>query len=363
MDAAMKVRRDGLEAFVARCFQNLGLSLDEASASAEILVAADARGIESHGVGRLWRYKNGLQRGIMAGGVQPTVLRETPLSLVLDANGAMGLSLSKTTMARCVEKANAIGAAFSSVRNSNHFGIAGYYTEMAAREDMIGICMTNTAALGVPTFGRKAMFGTNPIAISVPAHGGRMFTLDMATTVVTRGKVEVYEREGKPLPEGWAVDTKGRGTSDAHKLLDDMLYQRGGGIMPLGGEGELFSGYKGYGLAEVVDIMTAVLSGGVFGQSVMDSEATSARVCHFFGAIRLDLFRDPDEIKTDMDRLLDELERAEPAEGRERVYYAGLKEHEAEARAAREGVPLSAKVAEQLKAISEDLGVPFPAAV
>ena len=359
----MHIWRTDLVRFVAEVFMTLGLERDEAAASAEILVAADARGIESHGVGRLWRYKNGIQRGIMSGGVQPTVLRETPLSLVLDANGAMGLSLSKTTMARCVEKARTTGAAFSSVRNSNHFGIAGYYTEMAARADMIGISMTNTAALGVPTFGRKAMFGTNPIAISVPAHNGRMFTLDMATTVVTRGKVEVYEREGKPLPAGWAVDTRGRGTSDAHRLLDDMLYQRGGGIMPLGGEGELFSGYKGYGLAEVVDIMTAVLSGGVFGQAVMDSEATSARVCHFFGAIRLDLFRDPDEIKTDMDRLLDELERAEPAEGRERVYYAGLKEHEAEETCERRGVPLSAKVAAQLKEISEELGVSFPSAV
>jgi Malate/L-lactate dehydrogenases len=183
-------------------FAALGLAPAEAQASADILVAADARGIESHGVARLWRYKNGLQRGIMSGGVEATVLRETPLSLVLDANGAMGLSLSKRAMMRVIGKAKIGGAAFSSVRNSNHFGIAGYYTEMAARDDMMGICMTNTAALGVPTFGRKAMFGTNPIAFSVPAHGGRMFTLDMATTVVTRGKIEVYEREGEAVAVG-----------------------------------------------------------------------------------------------------------------------------------------------------------------
>lgn len=338
----------------------LGLSHDDASASAEILVAADARGIESHGVGRLWRYKNGIQRGIMSVAVQPEIVRETPLSLVLDARGAMGLSTSKRTMTRIIEKAKVSGAAFSSVRNSNHFGIAGYYTEMAAREDMIGVCMTNTAALGVPTFGRKAMFGTNPIAISVPANKDRMFTLDMATTVVTRGKIEVYEREGKPLPAGWAVDTKGLGTTDARQLLDDMLFQRGGGILPLGGEGELFSGYKGYGLAEAVDIMTAILSGGTFGKFVMDSEATSARVCHFFGAIRLDLFRESESIKNDMDRLLDELEHAEAAEGCTRVYYAGLKEHESEAKSARFGVPLSEKVADQLKRIAQELDVVFP---
>lgn len=357
MSQKIRINRGRLERFCTDVFIKLGMPQDEAQDSAEILVAADARGIESHGVGRLWRYKNGLQKGIMKGAIQPTLLRETPISLVLDANGAMGLSLSKRTMARTIEKAIVSGAAFSSVRNSNHFGIAGFYSEMAARKDMIGIGMTNTAALGVPTFGRKAMFGTNPIAFSIPAHDGRMFTLDMATTVVTRGKIEVYDRENKPLPSGWAVDTRGKGTSDAHRLLEDMLYQRGGGLLPLGGEGELLSGYKGYGLAEVVDILTAILSGGVFGQAVIDSQATSARVCHFFGALRLDLFRDPEAIKFDMDRLLNELEKAEPAEGCQRVYYAGLKEHEAEVESARLGVQISEKVASQLRQIGEELGV------
>lgn len=360
MSEEIRVKRADLEAFCTEVFVKLGLARSEAADSAEILVAADARGIASHGVGRLWRYENGIKKGIMSGGIRPKVLRETPMSLVLDAEGAMGLSLSKGCMAQVIEKAKTVGAAFASIRNSNHYGIAGYYTEMAARQDMIGICMTNTAALGVPTFGRAAMFGTNPIAVSVPALDGRMFTLDMATTCVTRGKVELYEREGKALPLGWAVDTRGRGTSDAQSLLQDMLFQRGGGLLPLGGEGEEFSGYKGYGLAVLVDIMTAVMSGGVFGKSVMDSEATSARVCHFFGALRLDLFRDPEELKADMARLLAELSGAEPAEGCERVYYAGQKEHEAEALSARIGVKLSAKVADRLKRIGEGLGIAFP---
>ncbi len=356
----VRVGRAKLERFCAEVFMKLGLSQAEAADSAEILVAADARGIGSHGVGRLWRYENGLKKGIMSGGIQPEVLRETPMSLVLDARGAMGLSLSKRTMRQIIGKAEACGAAFASVRNSNHFGIAGFYTEMAARRDMIGICMTNTAALGVPTFGRNAMFGTNPIAVSVPALEGRMFTLDMATNCVTRGKVEVYERENKTLPLGWAVNTKGKETQDAKSLLDDMLFQRGGGLLPLGGAGEQFSGYKGFGLAVLVDIMTAAASGGVYGKSVMDSEATSARVCHFFGAIRLDLFRDPAEFKADMDRMLGELTGAETAEGCDRVYYAGLKEHEAEALSDRIGVPLTAKVSEQLRRIGAGVGVDFP---
>jgi LDH2 family malate/lactate/ureidoglycolate dehydrogenase len=233
---------------------------------------------------------------------------------------------------------------------------------MAARQDMIGICMTNTAALGVPTFARDAMFGTNPIAVSVPANGGRLFTLDMATTCVTRGKVEVYDREEKPLPDGWAVDESGHVTKDARGLLYDMLVQKGGGLLPLGGEGEMYGGHKGYGLAVLVDIMTAVTSGGLFGMAVRDLNTTTARVCHFFGAIRLDVFRDPGEFKRDMDALLDQLQSARPAEGCGRVYYAGLKEHESEEECERIGVPLSDKVAASLQVIGKEYGVPFPSA-
>ena len=356
----IRVNRKELERYCKLVFIHLGLSEEEASDCAQILVTADARGIGSHGVGRMRRYANGLKKKLMKGGIEPSVLWETPLSRVLDAQGAMGLSVSKKAMERVIDTAENHGVGFCSIRNSNHFGIAGFYTEMAARKDMIGVCMTNTAALGVPTFGRDAMFGTNPIAFSVPANNGRLFTLDMATTCVTRGKVEVYEREEKPLPLGWAVDTTGKGTTDAHQLLQDMLFQRGGGMLPLGGEGELSGGHKGYGLAVLVDIMTAITSGGVFGHSVMDSAATSARVCHFFGAIRLDMFREPSAFKKDMDALLDQLVSTRPAEGCERVYYAGLKEHEAESVSERIGVPLTPKVVEQLAQIGKEFSIAFP---
>ncbi len=356
----VRVKRSALEGFVRDVFVALGLSEEDATASAKILVAADARGIASHGVGRLGRYESGLRTGVMDPQVIPTVLKETPISLVLDANGAMGMSLSERTMEETIEKARTNGAAFASIRNSNHFGIAGYYSEMAAREDMIGIAMTNTAALGVPTFGSEAMFGTNPIAVALPAKSGRLFSLDMSTTAVTRGKIEVYEREEEPLPPGWAVDTQGAVTADASQLLEDMLFQRGGGLIPLGGAGELFGGYKGYGLAVLVDIMTALTSGGVFGKSVMDSEQTSARVCHFFGAIRLDLFRDPVELKEDLDQLLDELNQTELAAGASRVYWAGQKEQESEAASAEHGVPLSQKVYEQLQDIGSSWKIEFP---
>jgi LDH2 family malate/lactate/ureidoglycolate dehydrogenase len=357
----IRVKRPELEQLCTGIFEALGMPRDEALDSAKILVAADARGIQSHGVARIRRYVNGIKAGLIKGNIKPKTLHETPLSLVLDGGGAMGLSLSKTAMEKVIVKAKEQGIGVASVRNSNHFGIAGYYSEMAAREGMIGVAMTNTAALGVPTFAREAAFGTNPIAFSAPALDGRMFSLDMATTTVTRGKIEVYERETKERPPGWAVGTNGLSTFDPARLLDDMLYQRGGGLLPLGGEGETQAGYKGYGLGVLVDIMTALCSGGVFGRAVKDTEITAARVCHFFMALRLDIFRPPEEFKRDMAAMLEDLNSLTPAEGASRVYYAGQKEHEAEAECELRGVPLSEGVWKTLTATAKELGVAVPA--
>jgi LDH2 family malate/lactate/ureidoglycolate dehydrogenase len=354
------VSRRDLEELCAGVFSSLKLPRHEAEDSAKILVSADARGIGSHGVARIKRYVDGIKAGHIKGAAAPVVLRETPVSLVLDAEGGMGLALGKQSMEKAIAKAALLGVGVCSIRNSNHFGIAGYYSEMAARRDMIGVAMTNTAALGVPTFAREAMFGTNPIAFAVPGLGGDLFSLDMATTTVTRGKVEVAAREGKEIPPGWAVGTGGLATNDPVRLLEDMLYKRGGGLLPLGGEGTALGGHKGYGLAVMVDILCAVSSGGVFGGAVMDSEITSARVCHFFMALRLDLFRDPEDFKRDISRMLGELRSLKPAEGTRRVYYAGLPEQEAEARCEREGVPLTDEVWKTLRETAAGLGVPVP---
>ncbi|MDR2402732.1 MAG: Ldh family oxidoreductase [Spirochaetaceae bacterium] len=352
-------RRD-LEGLVSRIFQALGIPQEEADDSACILTAADARGIPSHGLGRINRYAQGIRAGLIRGNVEPRVLRETPLSRILDAEGGMGLSLSKKSMEWVIATARERGIGVCSIRNSNHFGIAGYYTEMAARQDMIGIAMTNTAALGVPTFARDAAFGTNPIAFAAPGLDGKLFSLDMATTTVTRGHVEICEREGRKIPPGWAVGKDGRSTDDPVSLLEDMLYLRGGGLLPLGGEGAASGGYKGYGLAVMVDILTALTSGGTYGTAVRDSAITSARVCHFFMALRIDIFRDPGDFKRDMADMLDKLTALPPAEGAERVYYAGLRSREAEERSNTLGVPLSGMVWETIKSTARELQVPVP---
>ena len=201
-------------------------------------MTADLRGIHSHGVGRLWRYVNALKTGLIIPDAPVEVIRETGSSVIIHAHCCMGAPVSVRTMENVIDKARGNGTAFGCVRNSNHFGIAGYYAMMAMKEDMLGIAMTNTAVLAVPTFGRQVMFGTNPLAFAAPAEKERGFVLDMSTTVVTRGKIEVYERLGKKLPIGWAVDKNGKHASDPRVLLDDMFHLGGGGILPLGGAGE-----------------------------------------------------------------------------------------------------------------------------
>lgn len=363
--AVGEVRVDAvsLQRFCGQVFRALGLSVEDADTAAQVLVAADLRGIPSHGVARLPRYVHGLEIGLMRVDSRPEVVRETDSSIVVDAKGAMGAPVSVRTMIRVIEKARVMGMAMGCVRNSNHFGIAGYYATMALDSGMIGIAMTNTAALGVPTFGREPMFGTNPIAFAAPADEEVGFVLDMATTVVTRGKVEVYDRQEKALPEGWAVDAKGQAGTDPARILHNLTYQVGGGILPLGGLGERFGGHKGYGLSVMVDILCGVLSGAAFGPNISDEPGSSARVSHFFAAMDIAAFRDPAVFKTDMDQLLRDLRTTSPAEGETRVYYAGLKEREHETTCRAIGVPMSRKVYDQLAAVGTERGVSVPRSI
>ena len=358
----VRVDTNELIAFCEAVFRKLELGADDSRHAAQVLVAADVRGIPSHGVGRLWRYVNGLQTRLMLPDAQAETVRETATSLVVDARGGMGAPVSVRTMERVIAKAERSGAAFASIRDSNHFGIAGYYAMMALDKEMIGIGMTNTAALGVPTFGRQVMFGTNPIAFAAPADAEKAFVLDTSTTVVSRGKIEVCDRKDEPLPLGWAVDKTGVPATNAREILDDMQHRRGGGILPLGGAGEEFGGYKGYGLAVMVDILCAVLGGAAFGPDIRDTEVSSARVSHFLGAIKIDTFREPAGFRRDMDRMLSQLRQCPPAKGAERVYFAGQKEMEHEAETRRLGVPLLVKTHESLCKIGEELQVKPPAA-
>jgi LDH2 family malate/lactate/ureidoglycolate dehydrogenase len=352
-----KVDQTALEQFCQQVFMVHGLKEDDATLAARVLVNADARGIPSHGVARLPRYVRGLKAGSILTHVEPQVIHETPLSLVMDARGAMGTTASQRAMDAVLHKACEHGAGFATVRDSNHFGIAAWYAMQALPHDLIGIAMTNTAALGVPTHGRQCMFGTNPIAFAAPADKEQAFVLDMSTTAVTRGKLEVYARQGKSLPTGWAAAPDGGDAHDAPSLLESMNSYAGGGLHPLGGAGTEFGGQKGYGLAVMVDILCGALAGHGFGKHLHDTPGSTGRVGHFFAAFRIDLFRPAAEFRQAMDQLLSDLRTSEPAAGHDQVWYAGLKEIRGQERAAQEGVPVETSVIDGLIGLGESCGV------
>lgn len=356
----VQLERNALKAFCQQVFQQLDVSEEDAGIVADVLVTADAMGIPSHGVIRVRRYVNGLKSGLMRPAAAIETLVETPSSLVVNAHGAMGAPVSAKTMRSVIRKAKTNGSAFGCVRDSNHFGIAGYYARMALQEDMLGIAMTNTGTLGVPTFGRQTMYGTNPIAFAAPAGSPPPFVLDMSTTVVTRGKLELYDRMGKELPPGWAVDKTGQSANQAAPVLKDMLAHVGGGILPLGGFGKEHGGHKGYGLAVMVDILSAVLCGAPSGKNVFDTPESYARVSHFFGAIKISCFRDPREFRQDMDQMLQDLNDCPAAEGEERVWFAGQPEFEQQEASQQQGIRVLQKTYDDLGQLAEEYAVRLP---
>ncbi len=361
--AGVRVWADPLRDFSARIFEKMGVPADDAVVTADVLVAANLRGIDSHGVARLKRYVDGLRDGVMLARPNIEVVHETAGTALVDGGAGLGQPVGARGMKLAIEKAQNVGVGFVAVRNSNHYGIAGYYSMMALEQDMIGISMTNAAVLAVPTFGKDAMLGTNPISVAAPAGEERPFVLDMATSTVSRGKLEVYDRQNEPLPLGWATDEHGVATADAHQVLDNLLARAGGGLLPLGGEGELFRGYKGYGLMLLVDILCGVLPGAGYANTVYpktpEGKPLPAEMGHFFGAIRVDGFRPLAEFKATMDDIIRRLKGSAKTEGAERIYIHGEKEFEEEDRRRRDGIPLHPKVVETMRQIALELGVEY----
>lgn len=360
----VRVDVEPLRSFCAEALERLTVSVEDARVTADVLVHADLRGIDSHGVARLSRYVTGIQQGMMKPRPNPKVIHETPVTATIDGDAGLGQPVSHMAMKLAIAKARENSLGFVAVRNSNHYGIAGYYAMMALAEDMIGTCTTNTEVLVVPTFARNALLGTNPIAIAVPAGVERPFVLDMSTATVTRGKLEVYSRLEKAMPLNWATDEKGIATSDPAHVLQNIMKRGGGGLLPLGGSLEESGGHKGYGLALAVEIFSAVLPGALYANRVYpkDSEGKPlpSGIGHFFGAMRIDAFRPKEEFKCDMDDLIRRLKDAPKAEGAERIYVHGEKEFEEAERLAREGIPLNAKVADELRVIAKQLGLAKP---
>jgi LDH2 family malate/lactate/ureidoglycolate dehydrogenase len=352
-----------LKDFCTRVFEKLGVPHDDAEVTSDVLVLANLRGIDSHGVARLKRYVDGLREGVMLARPKIEVLRETPTTALIDGGAGLGQPVGVQGMQLAVQKAKEMGVGFVAVRNSNHYGIAGYYALMALEHGMIGISSTNADVLVVPTFSRDALLGTNPIAVAVPAGQERAFVLDMATSTVPRGKLEVYDRLDKLIPLGWATDERGIPTNDAHRVLENFKTRAGGGLLPLGGAGEEFGGHKGYGLALLVDILCGVLPLAGYANTIypktLEGKPLPANVGHFLGAMRIDAFRPVDEFKATMDDIIHRLKDSAKAEGQDRIYIHGEKEFEMEEHRRKNGIPLDPKTVATMKQIAQELGMEY----
>lgn len=362
-DIGAIVHAEPLKDFCRKVLVKLGVTEEDARITADVLVMADLRAIFSHGVARLRRYVDGIKSGMMKVHPEVKIVRKTQTTATIDAGGGLGQPVSYQAMKLAIQKAREFGVGFVAARNSNHYGIAGYYAMMALEYELIGISSTNADLLVVPTFGRKAILGTNPISMAVPAGRERPFVLDMATSAVPRGKLEVYDRLGKRIPLGWATDEKGHPTEDPGLVLRNLKERRGGGLLPLGGAGEEMGGHKGYGLALAVDILCGVLSGAAYADLVYPKDEQGrplpSNIGHFFGAIRVDSFRPLEEFKAAMDDLICRLKDSPKAEGQTRIYIHGEKEFEVMEKYAKAGIPLDKKVVEDLKTIAREVGVEY----
>ncbi len=345
-----------LQSLVVAILDKVGVAREHAHVVADVLIAADERGVESHGVARLNSY---YVSRIRAGKLNPkpnyAIVRETETTVLYDADNGLGHPAGKLAMNAVIEKARKHGSAFGAVRNSNHYGIAGYYAMLALEHDMIGMASTNSVKYGAPTFGRDVLLGTNPLAFAIPAGKEPAFVLDFATTTVPKGKLEVYKRKGLPLKEGWAIDETGQGTTDPDAALR-------GALLPLGGFGTDNSGHKGYGLGLLVDLLCGVLSGGAFGPTLPTvTETKEGAISHWFGAFRVDAFRDVEQFKADMDKELRYFKDSQKVPGQDRIYVAGEIEYEKTLQAKKSGVPVHVKVWDELRKLSAELGIPFEA--
>lgn len=347
-----------LKKFATSVFIKIGCPENDAIQAADVLVSADLRGVDSHGVARLSGYIRLHEKNRLNATPKITTTHETPSTAVVDGDLGLGLVVGPHSMKLAIEKAKNVGSGWVAVKNSNHYGIAGYHAMMALEEDCIGISLTNASPLVSPTFSKERLLGTNPISIAIPTKNQPPFVLDMATTTAANGKLEVLQRKGMDAPKGWLQDKQGHITTDAKGLIN------GGSMRPLGGDREHGS-HKGYALGAVVDILSAVLSGANYGPWVPPFVAfidpapnpVGEGLGHFFGAMRIDAFRDGEEFKKHMDNWIERFRSSETVNAGEKVLIPGDPEREMTAERLKNGIDLLDPVVADLEELGEKLGV------
>jgi LDH2 family malate/lactate/ureidoglycolate dehydrogenase len=340
--------------FSRSVFLSIGCSEEDAELATKVLLSADLRGIDSHGIARLSGYVRLWDVQRVNAQPQVRILHETPSTATVDGDSGLGLVVAPKAMEIAIAKARNVGTGWVGVQNSNHFGIAAYHAMMALEEDMIGICMTNASPLVAPTFSIERLLGTNPICVAVPSGSQPPFVADMATTTAANGKLEILQRKSGVAPLGWIQDKQGKPSTDPHEL------KVGGALLPLGGDREHGS-HKGYALGAIVDIFSAVLSGANYGPWVppfpayvpMPTDMPGKGIGHFFGAMRIDAFRPATDFKEHMDRWIERFRMAKTAPGFDRVIIPGDPEREMEKERRANGIPLVGPVVDDLRYLAE----------
>jgi LDH2 family malate/lactate/ureidoglycolate dehydrogenase len=347
-----------LREFTKSVFEKMGCSEEHAALATDVLIKSDLRGIDSHGVARLTGYVRLWEKGRINAKPDIKIVHETPSTATVDGDSGLGLVVAPFAMRVAIEKAEKCGSGWVSVRNSNHFGIAGYHTMMAVEKDMIGFAMTNASPLVAPTFANERLLGTNPMCYAFPAGKYPPVIVDLATSAAANGKLEIAQRMNKAVPDGWIQDANGKPSTDPHEL------KKGGSLLPLGSDRDHGS-HKGFGLSATVDILSAVLSGANYGPWVPpfvafmepSSNPVGKGIGHFLGAMRVDGFRPVDEFKAHLDNWIERFSNAKTINENQKVIIPGQPENEAEKERKLNGIPLIDDVCKDLNEVAKKLGV------
>ncbi len=348
-----------LEDFMRDVFMGLGVPKNDAEIIADVLITADIKGIDSHGVQRLKMYYDRVKAGIYNTKTKIDVIKDGPTTALLDGNCGMGHVIAYKAMEMAIEKAKKYGLGAVAVRNSTHFGIAGYYSLMAIKEGMIGIAVTNARPSIPPTFGVEPMLGTNPLTTGAPTDEAFPFLIDCATSIIQRGKVELYNRINKPLPNGVIITDEGKTETDPGKVLEDLGKGKAA-LLPLGGKGEETSGYKGYGYATLVEILSAALQEGIYLKDtigIIEEDQKRLKVGHFFLAINIESFIALDSFKKTAGNIMRDLRNSKKEPEENRIYTAGEKEHYAENERRKAGIPINKNLQQDIKIMQNELGL------
>jgi len=348
---------DTMESFIIDVFKELGVSEEDSKICANVLIVADKRGIYSHGIARLkTMYYDRIKSGLLSPKTNVEIVKESPTTAVIDGHNGMGQVIAKKSMALAIQKASEYGLGMVVVRNSAHYGIAGYYSLMAIEANMIGITGTNSRPSVAPTFGVEAMLGTNPLTFGIPSDEEFPFVLDCSTSVTSNGKIEIYNSLGKDLPENWVINNKGESILNANQAIKNIHFSGGeAAILPLGGPGEENGGYKGYGYATVVEILSTALQGGQFLKA--SEEEKDRHIGHFFIAINISTFINIQAFKRTTGDILRAIRASKKLPGENKIYTAGEKEYLLWLERKDKGIPLNEVLQKQIIIIRDELGL------